>query len=213
MTVSATDAVASSIAAVASAASEDVSIASATDSAPPATAAAGAGASLSSSTDGTSTSEASALSGDGAVAAAEPPIDEIALAIDAGGVEARESKIPGAGLGLFSTRAYAMGDVICIYTGKPLRTVQAMRLEDKSYLMRLGPQVYADAGPCMDVMARYINDCRVSSRYNVTFVKQPAHRRALVTATRDVAPGDELYVDYGKWYWAKLKPNKLGEGD
>lgn len=39
--------------------------------------------------------------------------------------------------------------------------------------MRLGPQVYVDARECMDVLARFINDCRNPVKHNVTFVKQP----------------------------------------
>ena len=43
----------------------------------------------------------------------------------------------------------------------------------QAYLMRLGPQVYVDARECMDVLARFINDCRNPVKHNVTFVKQP----------------------------------------
>lgn len=35
------------------------------------------------------------------------------------------------------------------------------------------------------------------------------HQRALVVALRDIAAGEELYVDYGKWYWAKAKGNRI----
>ncbi len=56
---------------------------------------------------------------------------------------------------------------MCIYTGKILRTMDAICLEDKSYLMRLGPQVYVD--PCEDktVLGRYINDPRNRLLQNV----------------------------------------------
>jgi SET domain-containing protein len=35
--------------------------------------------------------------------------------------------------------------------------------------------------------------------------------RAEVVATRDIAAGEEVYVDYGKWYWAgsKTLPSRL----
>ncbi|CAM9493225.1 unnamed protein product, partial [Heterosigma akashiwo] len=52
------------------------------------------------------------------------------------------------------------GEVICEYTGTIYNTKQAIKLKDKSYLMRLGPQVYIDANQHPSVVARYINDCR-----------------------------------------------------
>jgi len=32
-----------------------------------------------------------------------------------------------------------------------------------------------------------------------------------VVASRDIAAGEEVYVDYGKWYWAgsKILPSRL----
>ncbi len=35
--------------------------------------------------------------------------------------------------------------------------------------------------------------------HNVVFVKKPEELRADVVAVRDIAPGEELYVDYGRW--------------
>lgn len=57
-------------------------------------------------------------------------------------------------LGLFANTNYPKGSTICIYTGRELTTKEAMRLEDKSYLMRLGEQCYIDAKETLDVLAR-----------------------------------------------------------
>jgi len=105
--------------------------------------------------------------------------------------------------------------------------------------MRLGPQVYVDARERLDVLARYINDCRNKLKYNVRFDKQPEVRgcvctalcyrchgggdviawplsrlceqqkRALVVALRRIEAGEELYVNYGRFYWVKTKGNRL----
>ena len=56
--------------------------------------------------------------------------------------------------GLFAGRYFSEGDIICIYSGTRLSTIQAMRLKDKSYLMRLGEQEYVDAKNHPDVSAR-----------------------------------------------------------
>lgn len=133
--------------------------------------------------------------------------------------------------GLFAGRSFRQGDLVCVYSGTTLPTKAAIQLEDKSYLMRLGEQNYVDAKHHPDVLARYasrsfegyadkswltsrvclgplryINDCIVKEGHNVIFEKQPENNRALVRALRDIAVGEEIFVDYGKWYWAGSKP-------
>lgn len=54
----------------------------------------------------------------------------------------------------------------------------------------------------LQVYARYINDPRNSRAHNVVFAKLPDEGRAVVRATRYIASGEELYVSYGRLYWA-----------
>mmetsp|Transcript_13242 Transcript_13242/g.31078 ORF Transcript_13242/g.31078 Transcript_13242/m.31078 type:complete len:196 (+) Transcript_13242:150-737(+) len=127
-------------------------------------------------------------------------------------LEVKQSRIQGAGEGLFTRVPFKKGEVVCCYESATIiPTRDAIRLEDKSYLMRLGPQKYIDLRNEMGVVARYVNDCRVPARYNVVFEKRPEEGRALAVALRAIAPGEELYVDYGKWYWAGcgIKPARL----
>lgn len=112
-------------------------------------------------------------------------------------------------LGLFSKRAFLKGEIICKYVGDRLKTAEALRLKDKSYLMRLGEQSYVNAGPHKEVYSRYINDCINPAGWNVQFVKLPELGYALVVALRDIAPHEELFVDYGKRYWMLQKPVRL----
>jgi SET domain-containing protein len=118
-------------------------------------------------------------------------------------------------LGLFASRKIVEGEQVCEYAGTVLRTAEAMHLEDKSYLMRLGNQCYVDSLHCPHCIARYINDCRNPAGVNVRFDKDPEAECARVVATRDIACGEELFVDYGKWYWAgcSIAPIRLGFGD
>jgi hypothetical protein len=44
---------------------------------------------------------------------------------------------------------------------------------------------------------RYINDCISPRGWNVEFIKLPEDWMALVVATRDIFPGEELFVNYG----------------
>jgi hypothetical protein len=65
-------------------------------------------------------------------------------------------------------------------------------------------QVHIDAQYQFGVLARYINDPRNAARCNVKFVKQPAAFKADVQAIRDIAVGEELYVNYGAAYWKPI---------
>lgn len=56
--------------------------------------------------------------------------------------------------GLFAKRRFEKGEIICIYSGTVVRTREAMRMEDKTYLMRVGEQCYIDAKHHLDVLAR-----------------------------------------------------------
>lgn len=42
-------------------------------------------------------------------------------------LEVKQSSIPGAGKGLFARQRFAAGSVVCEYTGRELRTVEALR--------------------------------------------------------------------------------------
>lgn len=124
-------------------------------------------------------------------------------------VEVRSSTLPNAGMGLFALRRFEIMDVICAYAGTELSTLEAVRLPNKEYLMRIGPQIYVDAASDETVVARYINDSRRC--WNARFVKLPEHKRADVVAIEVINPGDEIFADYGTWYWAgsALKPDKV----
>uniref|UniRef100_M4C385 SET domain-containing protein n=1 Tax=Hyaloperonospora arabidopsidis (strain Emoy2) TaxID=559515 RepID=M4C385_HYAAE len=119
------------------------------------------------------------------------------------GLEVRESNIPRAGKGLFATKRHLKGSVICEYTGVVLHSQEAAwKLKDKSYLMKLGDGKYVDTLHCPHVLARYINDCRGRfGGFNVHFDKRPDDNKANVVAMRDIEPGEELYVNYGRLYW------------
>ena len=128
---------------------------------------------------------------------------------DLGETRVAVSSIPGAGLGLFAKRPFREGDLICTYFGRLLSTSQAMRLENKTYLMRLGPDMYLDASSSMCCSGRYINDCRNRLGYNAHFVKFPDRKIAEVRATCWIPEGAEVFVSYGRWYWGGQPAKRL----
>ena len=51
------------------------------------------------------------------------------------GVEVRESLLPNAGKGLFATRNFDVGELVCEYTGKVLTFMEMQRKLDHTYMM------------------------------------------------------------------------------
>ena len=51
------------------------------------------------------------------------------------GVEVRQSGIPNSGDGLFASRNFAAGEALGEYRGRVLSLLQALKLEDRDYLM------------------------------------------------------------------------------
>ena len=110
-----------------------------------------------------------------------------------------------AGMGLFvsSTTSVPAGAILCVYSGDHngvLTSAQAELIIDKTYLMRPAPNRFIN-GKQSGSMARFINDCRDKRHYNATFVKMPERECALVVATRDIKPDEEIFASYGAAYW------------
>jgi hypothetical protein len=119
-----------------------------------------------------------------------------------------ESNIKNAGQGLFfrpsssGRRMILAGEVICYNSGHIHDFHSSNRLKDKSYLMLVANDVLVDPGPLLNIKARYMNDPRNELYVNTKFVPEPASNRCAVVATRDIMPGEELFVSYGEAYWA-----------
>ncbi len=122
----------------------------------------------------------------------------------------RTSTIPGAGRGLFAACFFEPGDVVCFYTGVVWTWSAQQRLKDRSYLLFLGhnetfsTDIFVDPRTTPSVKARYINDPRNPRLYNVRWETTPSDTalfRCPVVATRAIAAGDEIFVDYGESFW------------
>jgi SET domain-containing protein len=109
------------------------------------------------------------------------------------------SWLNGADQGLFARVPLRKGQVLGCYVGERLRTAQALKVKDKSYLMRIGEQKYIDSRRTLWSLARFINDCRNPSGHNVMFLKCVVDHCAWVITTCDIQRGEEIFVDYGRW--------------
>jgi len=117
----------------------------------------------------------------------------------------RKSKIPGAGLGLFTRIPFAKGDRIVEYKGRrePWKKVKA---EDgyNGYLLRLNRTTAINALPYKKALGRFANDAKGSGRK--TGLRNNAEyliygNRCFIEATRSINRGEEILVDYGQAFW------------
>jgi uncharacterized protein len=95
------------------------------------------------------------------------------------------------GLGLFATKPIRKGDFIIKYWGRRIPNALADELDNR-YLFELNKRWTID-GSTRRNTARYINhSCRPNAE---TDIKKG---EILITAIRDIEPGDEITYDYGK---------------
>ena len=73
--------------------------------------------------------------------------------------EVKPSSLAAGGAGLFTRVRLVAGSVVCYNTGDVFKLREGMVRPDHSYLMRMGA-IYVDALDHLEVLARYINDCR-----------------------------------------------------
>jgi hypothetical protein len=108
------------------------------------------------------------------------------------------------GLGLFATRDIARDTDIVEYKGRRLETPKARELEwlrPNRYLFEINSRWTID-GSSRRNLARYVNHaCKPNAEAVLT------RSRMVYRATRRIAEGDEITVDYGKEYFdLYLKP-------
>jgi SET domain-containing protein len=107
---------------------------------------------------------------------------------------------PGLGEGLFAAEDIEKGDFIIEYTGEKIRTKVADTLKTR-YLFELDEKWTID-GQMLSNTARYINH---SCEPNCEADTHDGH--ILISATRDIAAGEELGMDYGEEYFDEfIKP-------
>jgi len=119
-------------------------------------------------------------------------------------VVVRASSIAGAGQGLFVCEPVAAGAIIAEYCGDTIDSIlRWLRTRNLDYAARTSDdQVRIDPAAHPEVQARYINHHDDARARNVQF-KEIEGRRYYV-ATRAIAAGEELFSNYGDFYW-KLK--------
>jgi hypothetical protein len=124
-------------------------------------------------------------------------------AIAAEGIEVRASGIAGAGLGVFAKTRLPRKTTLAYYRGEDLSQEQYDARYPSGtlaqYVLQLSQDVFVDArDPSLSNWTRYINDPKGSEkrRANVQFTQSGGLR-----TLRSIAPGEELLVSYGPYYF------------
>jgi hypothetical protein len=129
--------------------------------------------------------------------------------VAATGLVVRTSTLEGVGLGVFTVRAFAAGDVVCAYTGVLMTASEVREMEsfgedwpDRYQYVMVFPDhgVHIDM-PTRGLPAHFVNDNKDRSQINVRFVSRERLLLAELVALRDLVPGEELFVDYGAHFW------------
>ena len=126
----------------------------------------------------------------------------------------KKSKIPKAGKGLFTKDPIKRGEIVCEYEGEKLtwkeceaRNATMPGKQKGAYYFFINNKNCVDASAALNTFGRYANDAagpgrvsglRNNSRYDVIKGKP------YIVASRNIKPGEEILVGYGKEYWEAL---------
>lgn len=124
----------------------------------------------------------------------------------------KNSTLPQAGKGLFTRSFIPAGTHIIEYKGRVTTWNEVKEREaDNAYIMYVNRDHVINALPYKKALARYANDAKGVGkirglRNNAVYAT--VKKRVYIKATRDIKPGEEILVDYGKSYWQTMKENK-----
>ena len=122
----------------------------------------------------------------------------------------RASIIPDAGMGLFANRNIEKHEVICEYGGVSMSHDYPLYHNNESspYMTETQTLGFVDGEICFDLkqMGRWCNGMPPGQeeRLNARFNEDLDSKRLYLVATRPIERGEEIYLDYGKFYgWKK----------
>ncbi len=123
----------------------------------------------------------------------------------------KKSKLPGAGKGLFTTKAISKDAKIIAYRGEIIgynEYRKRARKEQDQYLFFLRQNLCIDAMHTPQYKARYANDAagiiKVKSlRNNSDYII--FGDKCFIVASRDIKAGEEIFVNYTKSYWDYMR--------
>jgi SET domain-containing protein len=128
-------------------------------------------------------------------------------------LKVKTSQLPNAGKGLFTDKPIKKGEKVIEYLGEIIdwKEYEKRVLEDRDgYLFFINKKRCIDAFSTPEHKARYANDAAGLSR--VKGLKNNSDYeidgdRCFIVARRDIAAGEEIFVNYTKEYWDCIRYN------
>jgi len=123
----------------------------------------------------------------------------------------KRSLLPGAGKGLFTKKFIKRGSRIVEYKGRISTWREVARKdEDNPFIFFVKRNHVIDAAPYKQAIARFANDANGINkirgiRNNAEYIQDGT--RIFITAKKDIEPGEEIFVAYGKEYWDAVRYN------
>jgi len=121
-----------------------------------------------------------------------------------------KSTLQDAGKGLFTKKIIKKGSLICYFTGELINEAQATKKSDGErgrYFIQLSSGKILDTYHSRS-LARWANDARNKAKNNGKIYSTENGAGAYIWSTKDIAHGDEIFVDYGVQYWKKIDEEK-----
>ena len=123
----------------------------------------------------------------------------------------KDSQLPNAGKGLFTTLPIKKAENITEYKGK-ITTWKEVNHDEgtNGYIMYVTRNKVIDARKATTVLARYANDAKGLQKIkglNNNCTYENDKNRVYIKAKKDIPAGAELFVDYGKDYWKVIREN------
>jgi hypothetical protein len=128
-------------------------------------------------------------------------------------LKVKKSQLPNAGKGLFTTTPIKKGTQIIEYLGEIIDWKEYERRverDEDGYLFFVNKKHCIDAFNTPEHIARYANDAAGLSRVKGlknNSVYETEGNRCFIVSTRDIASGEEIFVNYTKDYWDCIRYN------
>ena len=127
----------------------------------------------------------------------------------------KKSTFPNAGKGLFTKEFIPRGTKIIEYKGKITTWNNADHDDGKNaYIYYVNKDHVIDASKQKKHLARYANDAKGLKKIkdvnnNSTYITED--EKVFIKAMKNISPGEEILVGYGKKYWDVIKKNGLAD--
>lgn len=123
----------------------------------------------------------------------------------------KKSSLPNSGKGLFSKVFIPKGTYVVEYKGSISKWKELEDSEwDNGYIYFVNNNYVINARPHPEALARYANDARglvkIKGLSNNCVYKKKGGK-IYIYAEKDIHPGQEILVSYGKEYWQTVRTN------